>query len=125
MSAWNSRVREIEAWNAGHEGEPSTALHPRQLTNIGTFRAYIVAYLRHHPKIHPDMTFLVRQLAPTVHGLPIELYVFSTDQNWVNYEGIQSDVFDHLLAVVPQFDLRVYQSPSGGDIRDTLLRGPR
>ena len=102
---------EIEAWNTGHAGEPSTALHPRQLTNIGTFRAYVVAYLRHHPKIHPDMTFLVRQLAPTVHGLPIELYVFSNDQNWVNYEGIQGDIFDHLLSVVSQFDLRVYQIP--------------
>ena len=103
--------REIETWNAGHEGEPATSLHPRRLTNIGTFRAYIVAYLRHHPKIHPQLTFLVRQLAPTVHGLPVEIYVFSTDQNWINYEGIQSNIFDHLLAVVPEFDLRVYQIP--------------
>jgi miniconductance mechanosensitive channel len=103
--------RELETWSIGHESEPATSLHPRRLTNIGTFRAYIVAYLRHHPKIHPKLTFLVRQLAPTVHGLPIELYVFSTDQNWVNYEGIQADIFDHLLAVVPEFDLRVYQIP--------------
>ena len=103
--------REIETWNAGHAGEPATSLHPRRLTNIGTFRAYIVAYLRHHPKIHPQLTFLVRQLAPTMHGLPLEIYVFSTDQNWINYEGIQSDIFDHLLAVVPEFDLRVYQIP--------------
>ena len=103
--------REIETWNASHEGEPATSLHPRRLTNIGTFRAYIVAYLRHHPKIHPQLTFLVRQLAPTEHGLPIEIYVFSTDQNWINYEGIQSNIFDHLLAVVPEFDLRVYQIP--------------
>ena len=101
--------REIETWTATHEGEPATSLHPRRLTNIGTFRAYIVAYLRHHPKIHPQLTFLVRQLAPTVHGLPLEVYVFSTDQNWINYEGIQSNIFDHLLAVVPEFDLRVYQ----------------
>ena len=103
--------RELETWNTGHESEPTTSLHPRRLTNIGTFRAYIVAYLRHHPKIHPKLTFLVRQLAPTVHGLPIEIYVFSTDQNWVNYEGIQGNIFDHLLAVVPEFDLRVYQIP--------------
>ena len=101
--------QEIETWNAAHEGEPTTSLHPRRLTNIGTFRAYVVAYLRHHPKIHQQLTFLVRQLAPTDHGLPIEIYVFSTDQNWINYEGIQSDIFDHLLAVVPQFGLRVYQ----------------
>ena len=112
-----AKRREIETWNAKHEGEPATSLHPRRLTNIGTFRAYIVAYLRHHPKIHTQLTFLVRQLAPTDHGLPIEIYVFSTDQNWVIYEGIQSDIFDHLLAVVPQFDLRVYQRLS--DAPDT------
>ena len=111
---------EIETWNATHEGEPATSLHPRRLTNIGTFRAYVVAYLRHHPKIHPQLTFLVRQLAPTDHGLPIEIYVFSTDQNWINYEGIQSDIFDHLLAVVPQFGLRVYQRLS--DAPDTGAR---
>ena len=103
--------QEIETWNAVHDEERVTSLHPRRLTNIGTFRAYIVAYLRHHPKIHPQLTFLVRQLAPTVHGLPLEVYVFSTDQNWMTYEGIQSDIFDHLLAVVPEFDLRVYQIP--------------
>ena len=112
-----AKRREIETWNAKHEGEPATSLHPRRLTNIGTFRAYIVAYLRHHPKIHTQLTFLVRQLAPTDHGLPIEIYVFSTDQNWVIYEAIQSDIFDHLLAVVPQFDLRVYQRLS--DVPDT------
>ena len=112
--------QEFETWNATHEGEPATSLHPRRLTNIGTFRAYVVAYLRHHPKIHPNLTFLVRQLAPTDHGLPIELYVFSTDQNWINYEGIQSDIFDHLLAVVPQFGLRVYQRLS--DAPDTGAR---
>ncbi|HAD75399.1 MAG TPA: mechanosensitive ion channel protein MscS [Gemmatimonadetes bacterium] len=112
MADYFARKRqELETWNLGHEGEPATSLHPRRLTNIGTFRAYVVAYLRHHPKIHPQLTFLVRQLAPTVHGLPVEVYVFSTDQNWVNYEGIQSDIFDHLLAVVPEFELRVYQIP--------------
>lgn len=68
------------------------------------------------------MTFLVRQLAPTSHGLPIEIYVFSKDQRWVNYEGIQSDIFDHILAVVPEFDLRVFQEPSGNDLR-LLTRG--
>jgi len=99
----------LDAWTAGNEGEPATSLHPRRLTNIGTFRAYVVAYLRHHPKIHPGLTFLVRQLAPTEHGLPLEIYVFSSDQDWVAYEGIQADIFDHLLAVMSQFDLRIYQ----------------
>ncbi len=87
---------------------------------MGTFRAYVVAYLRSHPMIHQDMTFLVRQLAPTDRGLPIEIYVFSRDQEWSNYEAIQADIFDHILAIAPAFDLRIYQSPSGGDIRDLL-----
>ena len=106
-----AKRREIADWNTRNASAPATALHPRRLTNIGTFRAYVVAYLRHHPKIHQDMTFLVRQLAPTEYGLPIEIYVFSTDQSWVNYEGIQSDIFDHLLAVLPEFELRAYQVP--------------
>ena len=105
------KQQEIDTWNGGHGEGSSTALHPRRLTNIGTFRAYTVAYLKHRPDIHQEMTFLVRQLAPTPHGVPIEVYVFSRDQNWVNYEGIQSDIFDHLLAVLPEFDLRAYQIP--------------
>jgi miniconductance mechanosensitive channel len=110
MSDYLEEKRKVlDAWTAGNEGEPATSLHPRRLTNIGTFRAYVVAYLRHHPKIHPGLTFLVRQLAPTEHGLPLEIYVFSSDQDWVAYEGIQADIFDHLLAVMSQFDLRIYQ----------------
>jgi miniconductance mechanosensitive channel len=101
--------KELDAWTAGEEGESATSLHPRRLTNIGSFRAYVLAYLRNHPKIHPELTFLVRQLAPTEHGLPLEIYVFSSDQDWVAYEGIQADIFDHLLAVMSQFDLRIYQ----------------
>ena len=92
----------------------------RQLTNVGTFRAYIEAYLRHHPMIHQDMTFLVRHLSPTVTGLPIEIYVFSRDQEWANYEAIQGDILDHIIAMAPAFDLRIYQQPSGGDVRDAL-----
>ena len=82
---------------------------------MGTFRAYTVAYLRNHPMISQEMTFLVRHLAPAGYGLPIEIYVFSKDTIWVNYEGIQADIFDHLLAVVPEFDLKVFQNPSGSD----------
>ncbi|MDJ0841953.1 MAG: mechanosensitive ion channel family protein [Acidobacteriota bacterium] len=94
-------------------------INGRQLTNIGTFRAYISAYLTQHPMIHDeqDMTFLVRQLEPSEKGLPIEIYVFSKDQAWVNYENIQSDIFDHLLAVVPLFELRLFQQPSGNDLK--------
>ena len=100
--------------------EPASLADGRHLTNVGTFRAYVVAYLRHHPMVHQDMTFLVRQLAPTEHGLPIEVYVFSRDQVWSRYEAIQADIFDHLLTVVPEFDLRVFQSPSGRDVERAI-----
>jgi len=86
-----------------------------RMTNIGTFRAYVHAYLINHPLISQEMTLLVRQLAPTEHGLPIEIYVFSKDKVWANYEAIQADIFDHILAVLPEFDLRVFQDPSGAD----------
>ncbi|MFZ9682451.1 MAG: mechanosensitive ion channel domain-containing protein, partial [Cephaloticoccus sp.] len=96
----------------------------RRITNLGTFRAYCVAYLKAHPQIHQDMTFLVRQLAPTEHGLPLEIYVFSKDTRWAFYEAIQADIFDHLTAVIGQFDLRIYQQPSGRDLRAALGRLP-
>lgn len=94
----------------------------RRITNLGTFRAYCFAYLKAHPQIHQDMTFLVRQLAPTEHGLPLEIYVFSKDTRWAVYEAIQADIFDHLTAVIEQFDLRIYQQPSGRDLHTALGR---
>ena len=93
--------------------DEADVVNRRSLTNVGTFRAYIKFYLKNNAKIHNDMTFLVRQLAPQSDGLPIEIYVFSNDTNWVNYEGIQSDIFDHLLAILPEFDLEVFQNLSG------------
>ncbi|MDP2337285.1 MAG: mechanosensitive ion channel family protein [Bacteroidota bacterium] len=90
----------------------------RRLTNIGIFRKYLEAYLKNNPNINMDMTFLVRQLQPSETGLPIEIYVFSKNKNWNEYEGIQADIFDHILAVIPEFDLRIFQSPSGNDIQD-------
>lgn len=90
----------------------------RRLTNIGTFRAHLIQYLRQNPHVHQGMTFLVRQLQPTAEGLPIEIYVFSKDTRWAYYEGVQADIFDHVLAVVEQFGLRVSQKPSGYDLRD-------
>lgn len=90
-------------------------LNTRQLTNIGTFRAYITAYLQQHSKVHQEMTCMVRQLPSTEVGLPLELYFFSNDKNWVNYEAIQADIFDHLYAAAPMFDLRIFQHPSGYD----------
>ena len=93
----------------------SNLVNGRRMTNIGTLRAYVEAYLSNHPMISKEMTFMVRQLAPTEHGLPLEIYVFSKDQNWVNYESIQANIFDHILAVVPEFNLRIFQDPSGLD----------
>jgi miniconductance mechanosensitive channel len=93
----------------------ASTINTRQLTNIGTFRAYINAYLKQHPKVHHEMTCMVRQLPATEVGLPLELYFFSSDQNWVNYEAIQADIFDHLYAAAPLFGLRVFQHPSGFD----------
>jgi miniconductance mechanosensitive channel len=111
------RRQEVEADNSRQQADLSELVNGRRLTNLGTFRAYVAAYLSSHPKIHAHMTFLVRQLAPTPQGLPLEIYVFTTTTVWADYESIQSDIFDHLLAVVPQFDLRVFQEPTGGDWR--------
>ncbi|MBT4137314.1 MAG: mechanosensitive ion channel family protein [Candidatus Latescibacteria bacterium] len=108
---------ELSQYNTEQAIDDSNLVNGRRMTNVGTFRAYIIAYLKNHPKIHQDMTFLVRQLAPTEHGLPIEVYVFSNDIVWAHYEAIQADIFDHILAVIPEFDLRVFQDPSGNDFR--------
>ncbi len=111
-----TRRKEITDFNVEKKIDLSELVNGRRMTNIGTFRAYVAAYLRNHPKVNKNMTFMVRHLAPGEHGLPIEIYVFSSDQEWVNYEAIQADIFDHILAVVPRFDLRVYQSPAGADL---------
>jgi len=114
------RRAEVERYNAEHVTDTKELINGRRLTNVGTLRAYIIAYLRQHPRIHQDLTFLVRQLAPTSKGLPIEIYVFTRDIEWVKYEEIQADIFDHLLAVMPMFDLRIFQEPTGADF--TALR---
>lgn len=107
------KLKELETHNAAYAGDADAIVNSRRLTNVGTLRAYIIAYLRNHPQIHQNLTFLVRQLAPTPEGLPIEIYVFTKDTRWAFYEGIQADVFDHILSMVPEFGLRVYQRPSG------------
>ncbi len=111
-----SKRQELADYNREQGVDDSQLVNGRRLTNVGTLRAYIEAYLRSHPKIHQGMTFLVRQLAPSSDGLPIEIYVFSSDQAWANYEAIQSDIFDHVLAVAPEFGLRIHQSPSGHEL---------
>jgi miniconductance mechanosensitive channel len=109
------KKKELAEHNAAHMDDNSNPANRRQLTNIGTFRAYVVSYLRDHPMINQEMTFLIRQLASTEHGLPIEIYVFCKDKVWANYEAIQADIFDHILSIVPEFDLKVFQNPAGSD----------
>ena len=107
------KLKEIEGYNIDKKIDEADEVNRRSLTNVGTFRAYIKFYLKNNAKIHNDMTFLVRQLAPQSDGLPIEIYVFSNDTDWINYEAIQSDIFDHLLAILPEFELEVFQNLTG------------
>lgn len=111
------REKEIEEYNEQHHVSKTNPVNGRALTNIGVFRAYITNYLKHHPGIHQEMSLMVRQLAPTENGLPLEIYAFSNDTSWANYESIQSDIFDHLFAVAPAFGLRIFQNPTGNDMR--------
>ncbi len=111
----DKKLKELEEYNSNNNINNEILVNGRRMTNLGTFRKYIEEYLRNHPKIHNDMTFLVRQLQPDEKGIPLEIYVFSNDQAWANYEGIQADIFDHILAVIPEFGLRVFQNPTGFD----------
>jgi miniconductance mechanosensitive channel len=106
---------ELAEFNKDYESDPGLVANSRRLTNVGTLRAYLVTYLERHPKVHQDMTLLVRQLNPTPDGLPIELYLFTNDTGWIAYEDIQSDIFDHIFSIVSEFDLRVFQHATGGD----------
>ncbi|MCH2104657.1 MAG: mechanosensitive ion channel family protein [Planctomycetes bacterium] len=115
-----TRAAEIDLWNQENGVDQSTPVNGRKLTNLGTFRAYVEAYLRQLGPIREDMTFLVRQLAPTPEGIPLELYCFSGEQRWAQYEGIMGDIFDHLLSVLAEFDLKAFQVPSGSDFRSGL-----
>ncbi|MEC8832404.1 MAG: mechanosensitive ion channel domain-containing protein, partial [Bacteroidota bacterium] len=114
------KLKEIEQYNIENKIDTSQVSNGRRITNIGTFRAYLLSYIQHHPKINKDLTILVRQLAPTELGIPIQIYAFCNDIVWVNYEAVQSDIFDHALAVVSQFDLEIFQSPSGSDFQKLL-----
>jgi miniconductance mechanosensitive channel len=112
----SSKESEILAWNNDRGVDANELVNARALTNVGTFRAYVVEYLKSHPKIDENETILVRHLSPSDNGLPIEIYAFSNDNGWVNYEGVQSDIFDHLIAIIPEFGLRLFQRPSGLDL---------
>ncbi|GBD84030.1 miniconductance mechanosensitive channel YbdG [bacterium BMS3Abin02] len=112
-----AKRREIEEYNAANEPPEGMTGDPRRLTNIGTLRAYMVSYLKGLPDIAKDMTFIIRQLEPGPKGLPLEIYVFSSDTRWPQYEALQADIFDHLLAMLPEFGLRPFQEPTGADFR--------
>ncbi|MEW4370998.1 mechanosensitive ion channel family protein [Paenibacillus kandeliae] len=112
----DSKVAEIEAYNAERQINRESKVNGRQLTNIGVFREYVYRYLKNHPGIHSNMTLIVRQLAPADNGLPLEIYAFSSDTTWAVYEGVQADIFDHIFAVAPTFGLRTFQNPTGHDI---------
>jgi miniconductance mechanosensitive channel len=113
----DQKTEEIEQYNLQNGIDRSNRVNGRALTNIGVFRAYIQHYIERHPRIHPGMARMVRQLEPGPNGLPIEIYAFSNTTEWAVYEGIQSDIFDHILAVAPEFGLRVFQNPSGHDLQ--------
>ena len=110
----------IKEYNEEHHIDNSILVNGRRQTNLGVFRAYLTCYLKSHPGVNHDMTCMVRQLQPTDHGIPLELYFFSATTSWIPYEDLQSDVFDHLLAIISEFDLHVFQSPSGEDFRERL-----
>ena len=116
----DGKEQELEEWNKQLGEAASDPVNTRRMTNIGTFRAYVQHYLQHHEKIRNDMTQLVRQLSPGATGLPIELYCFTNTIAWAEYEGIQSDIFDHLYAILPEFGLRAYQQPSGFDLQQIV-----
>ena len=119
-----AKEMEIESANAGlaDSGDNQLPVNRRTLTNFGTFRAYVKAYLDENAKVRADLTVMVRQLPPTSEGLPLEIYSFSNDTDWVAYEGIQADIFDHLLASLSDFDLRVFQTPTGRDFQKLQRR---
>ncbi len=110
------KENELAEYNRARGLDDSVPVNGRRMTNLGTFRQYVVGYLRAHPMIDKNMTFLIRQLQSTEMGMPLEIYVFSSDKDWVNYEAIQADIFDHIFAVLPYFELRAFQRPAGHDL---------
>lgn len=118
------RQKEIKAYNEANAPHREIPVNGRNLTNVGLFRKYIVLYAEMRPDIKKDMSFMVRQLDPTPTGLPIELYFFTDTTKWVEYEGIMSDIFDHLLAAIKYFDLEVFENPASDDLRSLITRLP-
>jgi miniconductance mechanosensitive channel len=116
----HERQEEINAYNSKLGVDKKHLINGRHQTNLGVFRQYALSYLKKHPKIHKEMTMMVRHLPPTTQGIPIEIYCFSKDKRWEFYEAITADIFDHLIAAIPYFDLQLFESPSGDDIIKAL-----
>ncbi len=112
----DQKEKELAEYNETHHIDSSVLVNGRRQTNLGVFRAYLESYLRHHPNISNKMTCMIRQLQPTEKGIPLELYFFTSTTQWIAYENIQSDVFDHVLAIIPEFNLSVFQVVSGNDL---------
>ncbi|MBB2894883.1 miniconductance mechanosensitive channel [Pseudomonas sp. SORGH_AS 211] len=115
-----AKEQELADWNRKLEKRGQEPVNTRRVTNLGTFRAYVERYLRAHPGVHQGMTLLVRQMPLSGEGLPVEIYCFTNTTVWAQYEGIQGDIFDHLLSILPEFGLHVFQHPSGRDFRKRL-----
>ncbi|RRN77719.1 mechanosensitive ion channel protein MscS, partial [Pseudoxanthomonas sp. SGD-10] len=115
-----SKAKEIAEANEKNGADRSMIINGRNLTNVGVFRIYIDEYLKSNPFLHPEMTMMVRQLEPQNDGMPLEIYTFTNDTLWRNYERIMADIFDHILAAVPYFDLEVFESPSSADFKSFL-----
>ena len=117
-----NKEEEIEQYNAEHDIDDSVLLNGRRQTNLGVFRAYLTGYLKNNPNISKELTFLIRHLQPTEKGIPMEVYVFSTIQEWARYEAVQADIFDHILASISHFDLRIFQEPTGYDMQNIGIK---
>ncbi|GJL65557.1 MAG: hypothetical protein NPIRA05_05280 [Nitrospirales bacterium] len=111
------KFQEMSRDNSEASVDLSSLINGRRLTNLGTLRVYVTAYLKAHPRIHQHLTLMVRQLDPSADGIPMQVYAFTNTTHWIDYESIQADIFDHIFAVLPEFGLRAHQSPSGHDMR--------
>ena len=116
----SERQQDIQKFNQKSEADKELALNGRNLTNLGVFRRYIDIYLENHPQLNQEMMVMSRQLQPTAQGIPLEIYAFSQDKVWKNYERVMADIFDHLLSAIPYFNLECYEYPSGKDIQNSF-----
>ncbi|WP_051532307.1 mechanosensitive ion channel family protein [Brackiella oedipodis] len=117
------KTKEIKQFNESRRSDLSYNFNGRRLTNLGTFRAYVLQYLKSHPSVNKGMSIMVRLMDPTPNGIPLQVYCFTNTTVWAEYEAIQSDIFDHLLAVLPMFDLSIYQNLGGKDVSQALIKG--